>query len=230
MKRQYDENGFIAIPNFLSKAELEHWRTVTDDAVKQRLKKRNGFSNQSDPEAYYANVFVQCVKLADSHSGMRKIMFDEKLGQVAAELAGVDGIRIWHDQALFKPPYGNPTGWHLDNPYWSFSSRQAISIWVALDDATLANGCLWYLPGTHKLARWENSGIGENIGSLFKIYPEWRKIAAVPAAGKSRHGRVSQRHGGSRRWREHDQRPAPRDDLRLHARWQHVQRHEQRVA
>jgi phytanoyl-CoA hydroxylase len=185
MKQSYDENGFIAIENFLTKAELAHWRAMSEEAVEQRLLKRNGLTNQGDPEQYYAQVFVQCIRLADTHKGMRELMFDERLGQVAGELAGVDGIRIWHDQALFKPPYGNPTGWHLDNPYWSFSSRQAISIWVALDDATVSNGCLWYLPGTHKLARWDNAGIGENIGSLFKIYPEWRKISAMPAPAKA---------------------------------------------
>ena len=71
-----------------------------------------------------------------------------------------NGYRIWHDQALFNPPYGNPTGWHLDDPYWSFSSRDAISVWVALDDATRDNGCLYYLPGSHKMARFDNHDNG----------------------------------------------------------------------
>jgi ectoine hydroxylase-related dioxygenase (phytanoyl-CoA dioxygenase family) len=108
-------------------------------------------------------------------------MFDEQLGRMAATLAGIDGIRIWHDQALVKPPYGNHTAFHMDNPFWSFHSKDAISIWVALDDATLANGCLWYLPGTHREATFESAGIGENLGSLFKQYPQWKAREAVPA-------------------------------------------------
>ena len=95
---------------------------------------------------------------------------------MATTLAGVEGIRIWHDQALIKPPHGNPTAWHLDVPYWSFDSRDTLSLWMALDDITLANGCLWYLPGVHRVARFENVGIGENLGGLFKVYPEWREI------------------------------------------------------
>lgn len=184
-KQEYDENGFIVIEDFLTPKELKHWRTVTDEAVQQRLEKRNGFNNQDDPEAYYSQVFVQCVKLLETHPGMAEIMLDPKLGKAAATLAGVDGIRIWHDQALFKPPYANPTAWHLDNPYWSFHSRQAISIWVALDDATLQNGCLYYIPGSHKTATYENSGIGANMAALFKVYPEWRKINAVAAPAKA---------------------------------------------
>ena len=177
----YRDNGFVVIENFLDLQELEKWRTVTEDAVKHRLIERNGLTNQNDPEAYYSQVFIQAVRLADTHAGMAELMLDERLGEAAATLAGVNGIRIWHDQALFKQPYGNPTGWHLDNPYWSFYSRKAISIWVALDRATLANGCLWYMPGTHKTARNDNSGIGQNIGSLFVLYPEWAKMKAVPA-------------------------------------------------
>jgi len=176
----YRRNGYIAIEDFLDDRELETWRQVTDDAVRQRLIERNGMTNQDNPDQYYAQVFVQCVRLADTHEGMAKLMLDERLGEAAGELAGVDGIRIWHDQALIKQPYGNPTAWHLDNPYWSFYSRDAISIWVALDRATLANGCLWYLPGTHLMASFHNTEIGQNMASLFNMYPEWREIEAVP--------------------------------------------------
>lgn len=175
----YRNNGFLVIENFLDADELAHWRSTTDDAVRERLQTRSGITNQHDPDSYYAQVFTQCVKLAETHSGMHDIMHDARLGEMAASLAGVDGIRIWHDQALIKPPFGNPTAWHLDNPYWSFSSRDALSIWVALDDATLGNGAMWYLPGTHKTARFENVGIGERIADLFKFYGQWREITPV---------------------------------------------------
>ncbi|GAB4464418.1 MAG: phytanoyl-CoA dioxygenase family protein [Armatimonadaceae bacterium] len=181
----YRTTGFIVLENFLTPDELTIWRQRTEEAVEQRLSSKPELvgkwtlTNQGDPEAYYAQVFVQCIKLADTHDGMRELMFDPRLGELAAKLAGVEGIRIWHDQALFKMPFGNPTAWHLDNPYWSFSSPDSLSIWVALDDATLGNGCMWYLPGTHKTARYENAGIGEKMADLFKLYPEWREIEPV---------------------------------------------------
>ena len=118
----YHQNGFLVIKNFLDPSELEHWRAVTDEAVAERLEASKGqeferaLNNQADPNGYYAKIFVQCIKLADTHQGMHDLMHDPRLGEVAGRLAGVDGIRIWHDQALIKPPFGNPTGWHLDNP------------------------------------------------------------------------------------------------------------------
>lgn len=178
----YQDQGYLVIEDFLSRDELQHWRETTQEAVDQRLAADQAgrrLNNQGDPDAYYAQVFTQCLKLADTHPGMREIMLDPRLGRIAATLAGVDGIRIWHDQALFKPPFGNPTAWHLDNPYWSFSSPNAISLWVALDDATRDNGCLYYLPGTQKTARYDNVGIGHNQADLFKVYPEWREITPV---------------------------------------------------
>ena len=182
---QYQEQGFLVIDHFLAPDELEHWRRTTQEAVNQRIEQTRGkdwfeaLNNQADPDNYYAQVFTQCLKLADSHPGMHELMFDPRLGEMAATLAGVDGIRIWHDQALFKPAFGNPTGWHLDNPYWSFSSRQSLSLWVALDDATLGNGCMWYVPGSQKTATFENVGIGQNLADLFKCYPQWREIEPI---------------------------------------------------
>ena len=58
---------------------------------------------------------------------------------------------------------------------------------MALDDASLENGCLYYMPGSHKAKKFDNVGIGPSIGALFDVYPEWRDVAAdpcpVPAGG-----------------------------------------------
>ena len=175
----YRTNGFLVIENFIEADELDTWRRYTQEAVNERLAASGPLSNQADPDNFYARVFIQCLKLADSHAGMRSLMLDPRLGEMAAALAGVVGIRIWHDQALFKPPFGNGTAWHLDDPYWSFSSRDALSLWIALDDATIANACMHYIPGSHLKASYDNVGIGQNMGALFNVYPEWRKIEPV---------------------------------------------------
>src|SRR4051794_30532633 len=97
----YRKNGFLAIEGFLEAAELEEWRRCTMEAVEQRLASQE-LHNQRNPGDYYARVFTQCLRLADTHDRMRRLLFDPRLGRVAATLAGIDGIRIWHDQALIK--------------------------------------------------------------------------------------------------------------------------------
>jgi phytanoyl-CoA hydroxylase len=182
----YQENGFLVIHDFLDPGELEQWRTAVDEAVRQRGNQRILHqTNKIKEDSYYNNVFVQRVNLWQDNPGIRELILDGRLGKLAATLAGVDGVRVWHDQALIKQPWANPTGWHLDNPYWSWYSRDAISIWVALDDVTLQNGCLYFLPGSHKTATFDNVGIGENISDIFRVYPEWATIEAVPAPMKA---------------------------------------------
>src|SRR6218665_949177 len=88
----------------------------------------------NEDAAYFGKVFDQLLNLWQTNNEVKEIMLDPRIGQMAAQLAGAEGIRIWHDQALFKRPWANPTAWHLDTPFWSFSDRRALSIWVALDD------------------------------------------------------------------------------------------------
>lgn len=187
----YQENGFLAVPQFLAPAELAAWRGAVDVAIGARGQQRFSFAADTDADAdsparasedqaYYDQVFTQRVNLWQTSEPMRDLLFQPDLGQFAGELAGVSGLRIWHDQALVKEPYGNPTAFHLDVPYWSFTSPDAITIWIALDDATVQNGCLYYIPASHQAQKFDNVGIGKELGALFEVYPEWREVPAVP--------------------------------------------------
>ncbi len=192
-KEFYDDNGFVIVEDFLNQEELEHWRIVVTEAVEQRGGKK--FPNRStevgeedsinEDADYFGNVFDQLLNLWQTHDGVRQLMLNERLGQMAATLAGVEGIRIWHDQALIKKPWANPTAWHLDTPFWSFDSRNSISIWVALDDATLENGCLFFIPGSHKDTTFENPGITKNMNAIFDSYPKYRTSKSVAATMKA---------------------------------------------
>jgi phytanoyl-CoA hydroxylase len=177
---RYRRDGFLLMEDFLSAAELERWRAVVERALRGRLEQPAGLTNADESE-YYRSVFTQASGLLRLDAELAELLLSPQLGELAARLAGADAIRLWNDQALFKPPWGNPTAWHLDLPYWSFADRRALTLWVALDAATLENGCLWYLPGTHRSARLDAFELGSNLGGIFETYPEWREIESVPA-------------------------------------------------
>src|ERR1700744_830665 len=112
---KYQNDGFIVIEDFLSADELAFWRGALDEAVAKRngnkmpdRKEVYGKGDDADKE-YYDNVFDQLLNLWQDNEGVRRVMLDERLGQMAAQLCGADGIRIWHDQALIKKPWANPT-------------------------------------------------------------------------------------------------------------------------
>lgn len=188
---QYQRDGFLVIEDFLSAEELDLWRNALAEAVEKRQgnkmpdrKEVYGTGDDAD-KSYFDNVFDQLINLWIDNEKMKQIMLDERLGKMAAQLAGVDGIRIWHDQALIKRPWANPTSWHLDTPYWSFSDRRALSIWVALDDATYENGCLFFIPGSSHETTFDNPGIGKNMGAIFNTYPRFKASKSVAAPMKA---------------------------------------------
>ena len=189
----YQTNGYLLIENFLNEAELSFWREAVTEAIQQRGGKKmpgsdakvgedDGINKDSD---YYGKVFDQMLNLWQTNDAVKKIMFDENIGKMVSELAGWDGTRIWHDQALIKRPWANPTSWHLDTPFWSFSDRRAMSIWVALDDATVENGCLYFIPGSFHSTSFENPGIGKNMDAVFDFYPQFIKSKSVAVPMKA---------------------------------------------
>jgi ectoine hydroxylase-related dioxygenase (phytanoyl-CoA dioxygenase family) len=191
--QSYQSNGFLVKENFLTADEVAGWRKAVMKAVEERagikipgkdIKIGDADGINEDAE-YFGKVFDQLLNLWQTNGDVKKLMFDERLGKMAAQLSKADGIRIWHDQALFKRPSANPTAWHLDIPFWSFSNHQSISIWVALDDATLENGCLFFIPGSHLDTQFEKISIGRNMDSIFDIYPQFKKVAPVAAPMKA---------------------------------------------
>ncbi|MBA3710337.1 MAG: phytanoyl-CoA dioxygenase family protein [Planctomycetes bacterium] len=176
----YRENGFVLVEDLLDQAEIaELSAAVAHGVAEMGDRKIVGGNDWKDGDSFYDNVFVQRLNLWKNEPVVKRYMLGAEIGAMASALAGVDALRVWHDQTLQKKPWANPTSWHLDTPYWSFDSRDALSIWIALDDVTMQNGCMYYLPGSNRLVNFENVGIGPNMGDLFNLYPALKTIEPV---------------------------------------------------
>ena len=190
----YRRNGFVVIDDFLAPEELEVWRIAFDNAVANRkgikIPGRSAKTGEDDginavDVAYFGGVFDQLINLWQTDAALGALISDPRIGEMASRLSGCSGIRIWHDQALIKQPWGNPTTLHLDLPYWSFEDKNALSIWIALDDATYQNGCLYFLPGTHHQTNIEEASIGPNMKAIFDLYPDLASVSPVAAPLKA---------------------------------------------
>jgi len=185
---QYQLDGCLIFDKFLTPIELEEIRdSVTITVEKMGKEKIAGLSDTEvvEGDSYYDQVFLQKLNLWKINKTIKKYFLNPKLGEMLCKLEGIDGVRVWHDQTLQKMAWGNPTAWHLDNPYWSFHSPNALSIWIALDDATIQNGCLYYIPGSHKIGRYDNVEIAPDVGGLFKVYPELKNTEPIIAEMKA---------------------------------------------
>ena len=73
----YQANGFLVIPDFLTTEELTEWQCCTDEAVAQRLGKSiDQMTNQMNPDDFYTQVFTQCLRLSDTHTGIRQLVLN----------------------------------------------------------------------------------------------------------------------------------------------------------
>jgi phytanoyl-CoA hydroxylase len=187
--QDFQENGFVVLPDLLSSSELLTWRHAilrASEARRTRLPLEGehygaAFQTESFTESddYYNKVFTQKINLWMTDPAVRDLVLDERLGHIATELADVRGMRIWLDQVLCKEPWGNPTAFHIDVPFWGFTSPDALTIWIALSDSTLTNGALCYIPGSHKRTGYANAQVAPDLGALFRIYPELADIEPV---------------------------------------------------
>jgi phytanoyl-CoA hydroxylase len=185
---QYQKDGFIHIPGFLTAAEVAELKGAVLETAKAMGKKKvggGGVDGWDEGEDFYDRVFTQRLNLWKINDTVKRYMTNPDLGKMMCQLEGIEGIRVWHDQTLIKEPFGNATAWHLDVPYWSFTSRHAISIWIALEDATYQNGCLYFIPGSQKVASYENVGIGQNQADLFRVQPKLNLADPVGAPMKA---------------------------------------------
>lgn len=147
----YRENGFVKIPDLLTPDELADLRHAAEEVL---AAERGEAMRVDASEPDYRRVFVQKVNLWRVHEKLRRFTLHLRVAQVARALAGADSIRLWHDHLLVKMPGDNkPTAWHQDLPYWPHNVNEQLSCWIALQDVDETNGCMGFVPGTHRLGK-----------------------------------------------------------------------------
>ena len=149
----YEENGYVQLLNVLTAEELDDIRRSLAEADSLTLSDRQHLS-RANPE--YEKLFVQKVNLWTVHDGIRRYVFNPKLAEIARRLSQSSAIRLWHDHALVKlPGDSKESPWHQDLPYWPMNEPGALSCWMALDDVDEMNGCMQFIPGSHKWGRYD---------------------------------------------------------------------------
>ncbi len=85
-------------------------------------------------------------------AGFHDVLWNPRFVIAASQLLGNRPVRFWHDQLFYKPPKkGGVVAWHQDYSYWTRTKPIAhLTCWCALDDATIENGCLQYIAGSHQ--------------------------------------------------------------------------------
>lgn len=109
----YRENGFVKLKHVLSPETIQYMnKTISAEVV--RLNTQHLPMEERDT---YGKAFLQIMNIWTRSELVKEIVFSKRLAKLAADLMGVDGVRMYHDQALFKEPGGGHTPWHADQYY-----------------------------------------------------------------------------------------------------------------
>ncbi len=142
----YGENGYVKLKNVLSANVLEHYR----QAISKRVAELSADAVPLEQRDTYGKAFLQVMNLWKESEDVREFVFGKRLARIAAQLMGVSGVRIYHDQALYKEPGGGITPWHADQYYWPVSSEKTVTAWVPLQDTPSEMGPLAFCEKSHR--------------------------------------------------------------------------------
>jgi ectoine hydroxylase-related dioxygenase (phytanoyl-CoA dioxygenase family) len=116
----------------------------------------------------YSTFFTQVSNVWRLDRDVSDFILAERFGRIAAELMGVDGVRMYHDQALIKEPGGKPTPWHQDQYYWPLDTPHTITMWMPLVDVTTEMGSMSFAAGSHLENLLKDKPISEDSDAYFE--------------------------------------------------------------
>jgi ectoine hydroxylase-related dioxygenase (phytanoyl-CoA dioxygenase family) len=144
---RFREDGFIRLPNVLASEALDG----VEPEITRMVDEGNRLKNIPLSErTLYDQAFIQVMNLWTRSDRMRAFAFGKRLARIASELMGIRGVRMWHDQALYKEPSGSFTPWHVDQQYWPMSNANSVTAWIPLQAVPIETGPLCFGRGSHR--------------------------------------------------------------------------------
>ncbi len=153
----FKKNGFVKLKNVLSAEAIQYMNDIISSEVK-RLNTQHLPMEQRDT---YGKAFLQIMNIWVKSPAVKEIVFSKRLAKIAADLMEVSGVRMYHDQALFKEPSGGHTPWHADQYYWPLSTDRAVTVWIPLQKTDMELGPLEFSAGSQQITEGRNLKISD---------------------------------------------------------------------
>lgn len=153
----YQKNKFIKLKQVFSAETIELFNKIITEEV-DRLNIGNVPLDKRDT---YGKAFLQIFNLWRENGKIKELVLSRKLGRIAAGLMGVDKVKIYHDQALFKEAGGGITPWHADQYYWPLDTDNTVTAWIPLQETPLEMGPLEFAAGSHVITEGRDLNISD---------------------------------------------------------------------
>ena len=157
IKAFYDANGYLVVNGVFDAGELSQIRDQIDALLADPETPPEGVTigREGQTAANRERGEARDDAIRGAAFLVRFMPFFQEIARQANLLScarGVlgSGVQVFRDQALFKPPHGQAKPLHQDQSYFRVEPIDSLTTaWIALDDATLDNGCMCYVPGSH---------------------------------------------------------------------------------
>lgn len=169
---QYQRDGHILLNDVAAQRDVDNCHDVLRDLV-QRY---NTNTTPLEERSTYGKAFIQIGNLWEKDESVRRFVLARRFGKIAADLMGVDGVRLYHDQALWKEPGGGHTPWHQDQFYWPLETDKTITMWMPLVDTSAEMGSITFVSGTHRLGYLGDIPISDNSQEYYEQFIRDREL------------------------------------------------------
>ncbi len=169
---EFQEKGHTVVRGVCTEAEVDAYRPVIHEATLEYAWDKRPLEERDT----YGKAFLQAANLWRRDERLRAFTLAKRFGKIAAALLGVEGVRVYHDQALFKEAGGGATPWHQDQHYWPLDTDNTITMWMPLVDVPPEVGSMTFASGSHRLGYVRDYPISDESERAFKTMIEEQEL------------------------------------------------------
>ena len=143
----YQEYGYVKLKNVLSREVLSYYGEI----ITRKVFELNNLHKPMEERTTYEKAFLQIMNIWTKDEEVKEFSFSKRLAKIATDLMRVKGVRMYHDQALYKEPGGGITPFHADQFYWPVSTEKTVTVWIPLQDTPMNMGPLAFAEKSHSV-------------------------------------------------------------------------------
>lgn len=192
----FHEHGYLAGLQLLNDTQVETLRAELSELLDPQHPQHHLFYEfHSNESADPTKVLFHALGAWRITPGFHDLLWHPQFVMAASQLLG-GAVRFWHDQLFCKPAHhGGVVAWHQDYSYWTRTQPLAhLTCWIGLDDANADNGCLQYLPGSHRWPDLPITGLAGDMDAIQTVLSREQKAAFQPVAIELKKGQCSFHH------------------------------------
>lgn len=173
---QFRADGFIKLKNVFDQATLDEYG---EEITRLTLELNPAKDKALEDRDTYGKAFIQVGNLWEHSETAKAFSFSKRIAEIASKLLGTRGVRMWHDQALYKEPAGGFTPWHADQQYWPMSSGKSVTAWIPLQAVPMEMGPLSFAKGSHLKNIGRDIAISDESEAIIKAQVKERGLIEV---------------------------------------------------